>query len=141
MRSQAAPVLVAEDEDSDVILLRHAFKSLHIPNPLVAVKDGTEVLDYLQGKKPFDNRAEHPAPALLLLDLKMARMSGFDVLEWLQDHPDLKTFPVVVLTSSDSAIDRQKARSLGASQYCVKPSGVQKLTELMRELHDRWIRK
>lgn len=134
------PVLVAEDEDADVIFLQHAFKTLKIPNPLIAVKDGDEVLNYLQGKKPFENRAEYPLPALLLLDLKMPRMTGFDVLEWLRQHPESKTFPIVVLTSSDQETDREKALALGAAGYRVKPGGIKKLTELVREVHERWLK-
>jgi CheY-like chemotaxis protein len=134
------PILVAEDEDADVLFLQHVFKTLQIPNRLIAVKDGDEVLQYLQGKKPFANRAEYPLPVLLLLDLKMQRMTGFDVLEWLQQHPKLKTFPIVVLTSSDQESDRKRALQLGASEYCVKPGGIQKLTELVQQIRERWLK-
>jgi CheY-like chemotaxis protein len=137
--SELAPILVAEDEDADVIFLQHACDTLKILNPLVVLKDGDEVVSYLQRKAPFENRAEHPPPALLLLDLKMPRMTGFDVLEWLQKNPQFKTFPIVVLTSSDQERDREKAMSLGAAGFCVKPGGIQKLTDLVREIHGRWL--
>jgi CheY-like chemotaxis protein len=134
-----APILVTEDDDADVIFLQHVCKVLKIPNPVIALHDGDEVVNYLQGKAPFENRAQYPPPALLLLDLKMPRMTGFDVLKWLQDHPPLKTFPIVVLTSSDQDSDRQKALALGASEYCVKPGGIQNLTQLVRKINARWL--
>jgi CheY-like chemotaxis protein len=135
-----APILVTEDDDADVIFLQHVCKVLKIPNPVIALHDGDEVVNYLQGKAPFENRAQYPPPALLLLDLKMPRMTGFDVLKWLQDHPPLKTFPIVVLTSSDQDSDRQKALALGASEYCVKPGGIQNLTQLVRKINARWLK-
>lgn len=67
-------------------------------------------------------------------------MTGFDVLKWLQHNPGLKTFPIVVLTSSDQDTDREKVLALGASEYCVKPGGIQNLTELVRKIHARWLK-
>jgi CheY-like chemotaxis protein len=84
MNHSFLPVLVAEDEESDAVILRLAFQKAHVPHPLVIVHDGQEAVDYLLGKGHYADRILHPIPALILLDLKMPRMSGFDVLAWLQ---------------------------------------------------------
>jgi two-component system response regulator len=138
--SKPAPILIAEDEPADVVFLLHASKVLQIANPLVPLEDGEDVVRYLEANPPPHGAEEYSRPALLLLDLKMRRMTGFDVLEWLQTHPDKKTFPVVVLTSSDQESDRRKALSLGASDYRVKPSGIHNLADLLREIYQRWLK-
>lgn len=139
--SNLSPVLVAEDEEADVLFLRYAFNAAEIQNPLVAVGDGREVLKYLLREAPYDNADLYPAPVLLLLDLKMPLMTGFEVLDWLRQHQEFKTFPVVVLTSSDHELDRTKALELGASEYRVKPSGLRNLTTVVQELSAHWLKR
>lgn len=134
-----APILLAEDDENDVFLFRRAFDRSGLTNPLIAVKDGQQAVDYLTGTGSYADRSSHPLPGLLLLDLKMPRMSGFDVLAWLSLQPSLKGLAVVVLSSSAQESDIQKARQLGADEYQVKPSQYEQLVAMIRNLHDRWL--
>jgi len=133
-------VLAAEDEESDVFLLNMAFKQAGVPNPLTVVRDGEEAIAYLNGDAPYNDRSRHPLPGLLLLDLNMPRLNGFDVLSWLASHPDLKNLPAVVLSSSAQDSDIAKARTLGAVDYRVKPTGLNNLITLLQEIVPRWLK-
>jgi CheY-like chemotaxis protein len=133
------PVLVAEDEETDGFILRLGFERAGLPNPLLVVRDGQEALDYLIGNAPYADRSIHPLPALLLLDLKMPRMNGFEVLAWLATRPDFKDLPAVVLSSSSDDSDIQKARQMGARDYFVKPHSLSDLVKILQRLHTRWL--
>lgn len=133
------PVLVAEDEDSDAMILRLAFERAGLNNPLVRVCDGQEAVDYLTGNGAFADRATHPLPALLLLDLKMPRMNGMEVLTWLGSRTDFKDLPVVVLSSSPDHSDIQRAKAAGARDYFVKPHGIRELIGILHALRARWL--
>ncbi len=134
-----APVLVAEDEETDVFLLQRAFKMSGISHKLVVVRDGQEAVDYLSGKGAYSERVRYPLPSLILLDLKMPRMTGFDVLAWLATQPLLKKIPALVLSSSADESDMEKARQMGARDYFAKPHHFQDLVKLVQELHSRWL--
>src|SRR5579859_3058779 len=108
-----ALILAAEDEETDRLLLLIALQQAGLTNPLTFVCDGQEAIQYLAGDAPYTNRAIHPLPGLLLLDLKMPRLTGFDVLEWLACRPELAYLPVVVLSSSSLQTDLDRARQLG----------------------------
>jgi CheY-like chemotaxis protein len=133
------PFLVAEDEESDVYFLRRALQKAGVANPLMAACNGHEAIRYLEGDGPFSDRVRHPLPALLLLDLKMPVMGGFEVLAWLEGRPEVKRFPVVVLTSSEEPADQEKARRLGAADYIVKPRSPGDLVRLVQTLRARWL--
>ncbi len=133
------PILVAEDEETDGLLLRIALKEAGLRNPLVIVRDGQAVVDYLTGAAPYADRVTHPLPGLLLLDLKMPRMSGFDVLEWLASRPDFAHLPAIVLSSSLEEADIQKARQMGARDYLVKPHDYRHLTLALQQIAQRWL--
>src|SRR5436190_8661740 len=107
--------------------------------PVQFVRDGLEALDYLQGEQPFDDRQRHPIPNLLLLDLKMPRMDGFEVLEWLRRHPVLGRLLVVVLSASPREEDITRAYALGANSYLVKPNDATELNELIMRLEKYWL--
>src|SRR5213594_4663452 len=104
------PILLAEDDKNDIFLMRRAFDSAGFLNPLYVVHNGQEVVDYLEGAGQFSRREKYPVPGLLLLDLKMPLMDGFDVLAWLRGHHQFDTLPVVVITSSKHASDIDKSR-------------------------------
>jgi CheY-like chemotaxis protein len=132
------PILAAEDEETDRFILNLAFKKAKLPQPLVTVQDGTECVEYLKGSGRFADRALHPLPVLLLLDLKMPRMHGFEVLEWLATQPELGDLPVVVLSSSSDESDIRKARQLGARDYFVKPHSLEDMVNILQRLSARF---
>jgi len=132
-------VLVAEDDPSDVFLLRRAFSVAGVSAVLHFVRDGQEAIDYLCGEADFANREAHPLPDLLLLDLKMPRLNGFDVLLWLRQQPGLKRLPVTVLTSSDQPQDVNRAYDLGANSYLLKPHNSHELSELVQRVQKYWL--
>ncbi len=136
--AQPATILLAEDDDNDVFLMRAALKKAAVPAQLIVARDGQEALDYLGGN---GNGAPHPGhvPSLLLLDLKMPRLNGFDVLTWIESRPELSQLPVVILSSSSQESDIARARQLGADDYQVKPSDFHDLVSLVKALQVRWL--
>ena len=139
MSSREYAVLLAEDDANDVLLIQRAFQKTNIANPLRVVRDGEEAVAYLSGQEPYADRDRHPLPMLLLLDLKLPRKSGFEVLQWLRQQSSLKRLPVVVLTSSNQNPDINKAFDLGANSYLVKPGGLDSLLELVKNLDMYWL--
>lgn len=120
-------ILVAEDDETDVLLLRRAFKEAGVTNPLTVVSDGQEAVDHLtmlqQAPAPGDRM-----PALMILDLKMPRMTGLDVLEWLRGNAGTRCVPVIVFTSSAHQHDVERSFALGANAFVVKgPSTAERL--------------
>src|SRR5437870_10171701 len=104
-----ATVLLAEDDPDDILLTQIAFEKARLANPLQVVRDGEEAIAYLKGEGHFADRHRFPLPILLLLDLKMPKVNGFQVLEWLRHDPHLKRLPVAVMTSSDHDPDADRA--------------------------------
>ena len=134
------PVLLVDDNADDVLLMQRAFGASSITAPLTLLTDGRAAIDYLSGAGAFGDRATHPLPALMLLDLKMPRVSGFDVLAWLRAQPGLKRLPVVVLTTSAQESDITRAYDLGANSYIVKPSGLKQIAEVAQRIDDYWLK-
>lgn len=120
-RSDQPVILLAEDNADDVDMFRRAFKQAYIEAPLHVVSDGEEAMAYLNGEGKFANRAEFPLPDLLLLDLKMPRKNGFEVLAWLRTHPTLCPLRTVVLTTSEDIKDVNRAYAFGANSFLTKP--------------------
>lgn len=139
MNTTVPPILAAEDEEADRLILELAFESAKLPHRLIIVRDGKEAVDYLAGLPPYTDRAVHPLPALLLSDLKMPHMDGFDVLTWLAGHPEFKELPVVIITSSSIEGDMEKVRQLGARDFFVKPHTLPEYVNIVRQLHARWL--
>ncbi|PWU11623.1 MAG: two-component system response regulator [Verrucomicrobia bacterium] len=135
--AQDAKILLAEDDDNDVFLMRAALERAEVVAELVVARDGQEAVEYLSG--PNGNGHSPSKLRLMLLDLKMPRMDGFDVLSWIHNHPELSDLPVVVLSSSSQESDMSKARTLGARDYQVKPADFHELVRLVKELHARWL--
>ena len=128
-----------DDDANDVILLGHACKKGGLKVKISHVADGDEAMAYLQGKDGFADREQHPLPHLVLLDLKMPRLSGFEVLEWLRKQEHLRWLPVVILSSSNHYVDVKKAYELGANSYLLKPVAFDALVEIMKSVERYWI--
>jgi CheY-like chemotaxis protein len=112
-----------------------------VQNPIYVVPDGEEAIWYLKGEGKFSNRAEYPVPDLLLLDLKMPIMDGFEVLRWVRQQPHLAGLRVLVLTSSDSLQDVNLAYKLGANSFLVKPLEFENCAQLGRLIQDYWLER
>jgi CheY-like chemotaxis protein len=131
-------ILLVDDSENDISLLRIAFEAAELKNPLHEVHNGDEAVAYLQGESPFSDRQKFPLPVLMLLDLNMPMRNGFEVLEWLRVQPGLKRLSVVILTASLREEDVDRAFDLGANAFLVKPSSIEALTAIGRSLRD-WI--
>jgi CheY-like chemotaxis protein len=131
-------ILVAEDDPTDAYFFERAFRRAGIPVTLNFVRDGQEVIDYLQGEGQFADRTSHPLPQLVLLDLKMPRLDGFDVLEWVRHQPGLNGLLIVIFSSSDEPRDINRAYGLGANSYLVKPHSMIELTALVGRFKKYW---
>jgi CheY-like chemotaxis protein len=127
-----ATILLVDDDSTDVFLLRRAFQKAGMGNRIEVVTDGEQAVAYLAGEGVFADRERHPLPSLVLLDIKLPRKSGFEVLTWLRQQPRLGSLPVVMLTSSGQAADIGRAYDAGATVYHVKPSAFDELVELVR---------
>lgn len=131
-------ILVIEDSEDDVFLLKRALASEHIKNPVQVVRDGVEAIDYLEGKGEFHDRVHFPFPSVIFCDLKMPRLSGFEVLEWLRNHPECSVIPVIILSSSKQEVDVKKAYRLGANAYLCKPHTVGEFREMLLDTYKFW---
>ena len=132
-------ILQIEDEESDVILLKHAFKKAGIDAPVFVATDGAEAIAYFTGTGQFADRREFPLPCLVLLDLKLPDKNGIEILQWIREQVALQTTVVVALTSSDHDGDIRSAYESGVNSYVVKPSNNQKRIEFAQNLKGWWL--
>jgi len=132
-------ILLVEDDEADILLLRRAFRNAHIVNQLIEVRDGQAAIQYLSGEGDYADRTRYPIPFLILLDLRLPKLSGFEVIAWLRDQPYLANVVVVVLTASDHVPDVTKARDLGANSYLVKPGTFEELVQMVKRIRGRWL--
>jgi CheY-like chemotaxis protein len=135
-----AIILVAEDDEDYVLLIKQVFAKAHIPNPVHVVWNGEEAIAYLKGEGKYANRDEYPLPDIFLLDLKMPRINGFEVLKWVRQQPGFASLRILVLTSSDAIRDVNEAYQLGANSFLVKPLDFQDFTHLSRLIADFWFK-
>jgi CheY-like chemotaxis protein len=140
MHAEQLVILVAEDDPKDLALLRHAVREIECPVHLVVVRDGEEAIEYLRGDGPFGDRGRHPLPDLLLLDLKMPRVTGLEVLKWIKRHKDSARIPTIMLSGSGLEADVEEAYRLGVNTYFTKPNELGKLSELLGLLIQYWSR-
>lgn len=131
-------VLIAEDEDSDFFLLERALNQSGVALEIRRVRDGLEGLEYLSGKGAYANRSQFPIPQLLIIDLKMPRMTGLELLEWLRTHAEYRIIPTVVMSSSEQAADVRRAYELGANTYFLKPTDFKTLVDLCKNIGSYW---
>jgi CheY-like chemotaxis protein len=139
MYAEDETILLVEDNPRDVLLIQRAFRKANLTNPLQVVGDGEAALLYLSGEGSYEDRDRYPLPSLMLLDLKLPRKSGAEVLEWLRQQPRLKRLPVVVLTSSREYAEVNKLYDIGANAYMVKPVTFDNLVEIVKTLNLHWI--
>jgi CheY-like chemotaxis protein len=134
--NETQTILLVDDSEDDIFLVRIAFTSAKIDNPIQEVHNGDEAIAYLQGEPPFDDRRRFPLPAVMLLDLNMPMRNGFEVLKWLRAQPGLKRLTVIILSASLREEDVDRAFDLGANSFLVKPSSIEGLTSIGRCLRD-----
>ena len=134
-----ATILHVEDDSNDALLFQHACRRAGMDVNLQVVTDGEEALAYLKGADQFNNRETHPLPNLVVLDLKLPRVNGFDVLAWLRNEQKLRRLPVIVLTSSSHQSDVKRAYDLGANSFLVKPVAFEALVTLAKGINQYWL--
>jgi CheY-like chemotaxis protein len=132
-------VLYVEDSPEDFALLKRVSRKSGTPFSLQHAENGEQAIDYLNGAGDYADREEHPFPDLVLLDLRMPRLDGFEVLQWIRDNPATKTLPVVVLAGSSFRADIRRALELGANSYAAKPAKFEELQVLIDQIADVWL--
>lgn len=134
-------LLLIEDESADALLIRRALEKAGLNFKLSRLSHGDEAIDYLSGAPPFEDRETHPLPDVILLDIKLPRRTGFEVLEWLRSQPaGLSRIPVVMLTSSRHSVDVNRAYDLRANGYLTKPDTAHQLQEMLVDFKKYWLR-
>jgi len=133
------PILVVEDNPDDQLLMLRALKKNHIANPIVIARDGVEALDYLFARGQSEGRIQAEIPALILLDLKLPKVDGFEVLRTIRADPRLKYIPVVILTSSNQDRDIIEGYDLGANSYVRKPIDFEEFVDATGKLGLYWL--
>lgn len=133
-------ILTVEDRADDVLLILHAFEKTGLRNPVQVVRSGEEAVAYLSGEGKYSNRAEYPLPSLVLLDLKLPGMDGFEVLSWIRRQYGISALPVVVLTTSERMRDVNRAYALGANSFFVKELDFHGAVALAALLQTYWLK-
>lgn len=131
--NQNGPILLVEDNPVDLDLTLRALKSQHLENPILTARDGEEALAFVEKWEKGE-----PRPVVILLDLKMPKVNGLEVLKVLKSHPEYKTIPVVVLTTSSESSDVKMAYQLGANSYIVKPVDFEKFLDVAKQIDLYW---
>ncbi|GAB4327926.1 MAG: response regulator [Bacteroidales bacterium] len=137
--TKTAVILLVDDNKMDVALALDAFREARLENKIQVVYDGEEALNYLFGKGKYSDRETYPLPDIVLLDLKMPRISGHEVLKKLKSTERLKRIPVIILSSSKDEGDRAMGYDLGANSYLVKPISFEGFLEVVRSIINYWI--
>jgi CheY-like chemotaxis protein len=122
-----------------VLFLQRAFRKAEIVNPLQLAPNGQAAIDYLAGTGKYANRGQYPLPCLAVLDLKMPRKNGMEVLEWIRRQEDLRELPVIVFSSSVHPEEMNMAYRLGANAFLTKPSGAPERFELAKKIKKFWL--
>jgi CheY-like chemotaxis protein len=138
MENGRPTLLCVEDNEDDIFFMDRIFKQIGARCELAFVRDGIEAIDYLSGKGKYKDRSKHPLPTIILMDLKMPRMNGFEVLEWMQKQPEIKLIPTIVVTSSTMQEDVTRAYRLGANAVMNKPVDKDSLLQMLKTFHIYW---
>ena len=131
-------ILIAEDTEEDVELLKIAIRKAEVVQRIEVVRDGEQAIAYLCGTGQYADREKDPFPGVLFLDIKMPKLGGLEVLQWLKEHEECRVIPVMVLTSSAQEQDVTKAYQLGTNSYMVKPNNLNDLVELVKLAFRFW---
>ena len=129
-------ILLVEDNDEDVFLLRRALRKEHVDCELQTADDGEVAIEYLGGVGKYADRALHPFPSLVLLDLKLPYVNGFEVLAWIATQPWCRDLRIIILTSSGEEPDRAKAAQFGIREYFLKPPTSKLVAEVVKTLEE-----
>ncbi|HET7625482.1 MAG TPA: response regulator [Verrucomicrobiae bacterium] len=140
MMKKSEHILLAKDNEMEAMLVRRAIEIAGVKAGLHVVRDGQEAVDYLAGVNSFSDRVRHPFPKLMLLDLRMPRLDGFEVLGIVRNKLHFTRLPVIVLTNSENPADIKRAYELGATSYFCKPDSVEGLDEMIHVLHAYWLK-
>lgn len=138
IKDEPIKILLAEDDEDDIAIALRAFKKSRLENEVYVVRDGEETLDYLFRRGPYQDVEKYPQPHLLLLDINMPKMSGLEVLEQLDTHPDLKRLRVMILTSSKNEEDVVKSYNNGACAYLAKPVEFEDFLKVVEGMNYFW---
>jgi CheY-like chemotaxis protein len=136
---QGGTILLVEDSDDDVELTLRALKRNGFTNKIVTMRDGAQALDYLNKRGTYNDRQDGK-PALILLDLKLPRVDGLEVLDQIKSNPELKVVPVIMLTSSRQARDVNQAYQLGVNSYVCKPTDFSEFLRMVADIGRYWFR-
>ncbi len=139
MTENAVEILLVEDNPNDVELTLHAFKSNHVNNLIYVVRDGAEALEYIFCKGQYEDRKIENSPKLILLDLKLPKVDGMEVLRKIRSDDRTKSIPVVILTSSDEERDVIESYKLGVNSYIRKPVNFEKFSGVVKDLKYYWL--
>lgn len=131
--------MLVDDSPDDLALMRFAFKRAGVRNPVCEMHSGFQAIDYLSGAGEYADRERHPLPCLIITDLKMPGVDGFELLEWLHRHHEFAPVPKLVLTSSSIGSDQKRAGQLGACAFFVKPSQLNDLVKTVVDMNENWI--
>jgi len=133
------PILYIDDEPDDIFFMVRACKRAGLEEPIETVNQGSEAIAYLSGTGKYADRVRYPLPRLILLDLNIPGISGFEILKWIRSNPAVSRLPVLVLTSSNQENDVRRAHSLGANGYLVKPGKIDELVRMIKAMKDYWL--
>lgn len=131
-------ILLVDDSDDDLVLMKHACQAAHFKPSVRTVSNGEDAMSYLKGEGAYASRDKFPLPTVMLLDLNMPRVNGFEVLAWVRTQPLLKRLSIIVLSASARPEDVERAFDLGANSYLVKPGSIAALIAMMCSLRD-WL--
>lgn len=139
MTENTVEILLVEDNPNDVELTLHALRKNHLANRIEVVRDGAEALDFIFGTGAYAHRQHHEKPKVILLDLKLPKVDGLEVLQRVRSNPQTRAIPVVVLTSSREERDIVESYQWGVNSYIVKPVDFEQFTDAVRQLGLYWL--